>query len=79
MDVTRLAAMGWRPPETFVVKAADGVTDIYGNMWKPFDFDLDEEVPDRRQRVPGPADRERDDRRSPANACSSSSRSSASS
>ncbi|HTI05154.1 MAG TPA: DPP IV N-terminal domain-containing protein, partial [Gemmatimonadales bacterium] len=39
MDVSRLTELGWKPPETFHTKAADGVTDIYGNMWKPFDFD----------------------------------------
>jgi dipeptidyl aminopeptidase/acylaminoacyl peptidase len=39
MDISRLQALGWRPPERFHVKAADGVTDLYGVMWKPFDFD----------------------------------------
>jgi dipeptidyl aminopeptidase/acylaminoacyl peptidase len=29
----------WRPPEEFSVKAADGVTDLWGVMWKPYDFD----------------------------------------
>src|SRR5690606_6204137 len=38
-DLTRLIEAGWKMPEAFVVKAADGVTDIYGNMWKPADFD----------------------------------------
>ena len=56
MDVSRLKEMGWKPPERFVVKAADGVTDIYGNMWKPFDFDSHEEVSDHRARLSGPAD-----------------------
>ena len=30
---------GWRKPERFTVKAADGITDLYGVMWKPADFD----------------------------------------
>ena len=38
-DLTALTKTGWRLPETFCVKAADGVTTLYGNMWKPFDFD----------------------------------------
>ena len=29
----------WRPPEEFVVKAADGKTDLYGVLFKPYDFD----------------------------------------
>jgi dipeptidyl-peptidase 4 len=53
-DVTQLRAMGWRPPEPFVVKAADGVTDIYGNMWKPFDFDSTKKYPIVAHVYPGP-------------------------
>ncbi len=34
-----LRAIGWRPPEEFTVKAADGRTDLYGVLIKPFDFD----------------------------------------
>ena len=41
-------------PETFIVKAADGVTDLYGNMWKPFDFDPKKSLPDHRPRLPRP-------------------------
>ena len=29
MDISRLKELGWKPAETFVTKAADGVTDIY--------------------------------------------------
>lgn len=39
-DATALYAMGWRPPEPFVAKAADGVTDLYGLLYKPTRFDL---------------------------------------
>ena len=53
-DVSRLVAMGWKPPEPFVVKAADGVTDIYGNMWKPFDFDPNKKYPIIANVYPGP-------------------------
>ena len=31
--------MRYRFPERFKVKAADGVTDLYGAMYKPYDFD----------------------------------------
>ncbi|MFN0180870.1 MAG: DPP IV N-terminal domain-containing protein [Gemmatimonadales bacterium] len=38
-DIGALTAVGWRAPETFVVKAADGVTDLYGAIYLPTDFD----------------------------------------
>ncbi|HZD05207.1 MAG TPA: DPP IV N-terminal domain-containing protein, partial [Longimicrobiales bacterium] len=38
-DFSQLEAAGWKMPEPFEVKAADGVTDLYGVMYKPFDFD----------------------------------------
>jgi len=53
-DVSRLDELGWKPPERFVVKSADGVTDIYGNMWKPFDFDSTKSYPIIAYVYPGP-------------------------
>ena len=53
-DVSSLQELGWRPPEPFVVKAADGVTDIYGNMWRPFDFDSTKKYPIVAHVYPGP-------------------------
>ena len=38
-DFSLLLQAGYRFPEPFVVKAADGVTDLYGVMYKPYDFD----------------------------------------
>ena len=38
-DASELYAAGWQDPEAFVVKAADGKTDLYGVMYKPHDFD----------------------------------------
>lgn len=38
-DVAGVYATGWRPPRQFKVKASDGVTDLYGTMWLPSDFD----------------------------------------
>lgn len=53
-DLSRLYETGWKMPETFKVKAADGVTDIYGNMWKPFDFDPKKQYPIIAYVYPGP-------------------------
>jgi dipeptidyl-peptidase 4 len=39
MDISRLEAIGYRPPEEFTVKAADGATDVWGVLYKPIDFD----------------------------------------
>jgi len=38
-DVTALKEAGFKFPEPFKVKADDGVTDLFGVMYKPFDFD----------------------------------------
>lgn len=54
MDVSKLKELGWRAPETFTTKAADGVTDIYGNIWKPFDFDSTKKYPIIANVYPGP-------------------------
>ncbi|MGE0553212.1 MAG: DPP IV N-terminal domain-containing protein [Gemmatimonadales bacterium] len=44
-DVSDLVALGWRAPEEFTVKAADGVTDLYGVLYRPFDFDPSRRYP----------------------------------
>ncbi len=38
-DVSRLSATGWKPPTPIVVKARDGVTDLYGLMFTPTNLD----------------------------------------
>jgi dipeptidyl-peptidase 4 len=53
-DLSALKKTGWQMPETFTVKAADGVTDLYGNMWKPFDFDPKKKYPIIANVYPGP-------------------------
>jgi len=53
-DMSALRRTGWQMPETFTVKAADGVTDLYGNMWKPFDFDPKKKYPIIVYVYPGP-------------------------
>lgn len=34
-DASALFATGWRPPEMFTAKAADGETDLYGVLYRP--------------------------------------------
>jgi dipeptidyl-peptidase 4 len=53
-DVSRLLAAGFKYPETFHVKAADGVTELYGVMFKPFDFDPSRKYPIIEYVYPGP-------------------------
>jgi dipeptidyl aminopeptidase/acylaminoacyl peptidase len=53
-DISLLKEAGWRPPEAFQTLAADGVTPIYGNMWKPFDFDSTRKYPIIANVYPGP-------------------------
>ncbi len=53
-DLTKLKEAGWRYPETFRTLAADGVTPIFGNMWKPFDFDSTKKYPIIAHVYPGP-------------------------
>lgn len=44
-DVSALEELAWRPPEPFVAKAADGETDLYGLLYKPWDFDPEKSYP----------------------------------
>ncbi len=53
-DFSLLLANGYKFPETFKVKAADGVTDLYGVMYKPFDFDENKSYPIIDYVYPGP-------------------------
>lgn len=53
-DLAQVYAEGWRKPERFVVKAADNVTDLYGVMWKPSNFDPEKKYPIVSIVYPGP-------------------------
>jgi dipeptidyl-peptidase-4 len=53
-DVTALADAGFKFPEPFTVKADDGVTDLFGVMYKPFDFDPEKRYPIIAYVYPGP-------------------------
>jgi len=44
-DIESLKLLHWTPPEEFVVKAADGETDLYGVIYKPYDFDPKKRYP----------------------------------
>ncbi len=53
-DFSQLLAAGYKFPEPFKVKAADGITDLYGVMYKPFDFDSTKAYPIIEYVYPGP-------------------------
>ena len=53
-DFSALEAAGYHFPEPYKVKAADGVTDIYGVMYKPFDFNPHKKYPIVTYVYPGP-------------------------
>jgi len=54
VDISRLSEAGWKMPEPFTLKAADGITDLYGNIFKPFDFDPKKKYPIIAHVYPGP-------------------------
>jgi len=53
-DDSQLRQTGWQPPEQFIVKAADGVTDLYGVLYKPTNFSPTLKYPVIEQTYPGP-------------------------
>ncbi len=53
-DFSQLFAAGYKFPELFTVKAADGVTDLYGVMYKPYNFDSTKVYPIVDYVYPGP-------------------------
>ncbi|MDO4736521.1 MAG: prolyl oligopeptidase family serine peptidase, partial [Bacteroidia bacterium] len=53
-DLSQLFARGYKFPEIFTVKAGDGITDLYGVMYKPFDFDSTKLYPIIEYVYPGP-------------------------
>jgi dipeptidyl aminopeptidase/acylaminoacyl peptidase len=44
-DITKLTAAGWHPPEAFSAKGRDGVTDIWGVIYRPANFDSKKRYP----------------------------------
>jgi dipeptidyl aminopeptidase/acylaminoacyl peptidase len=53
-DTSALVEAGYKFPEPFKVKADDGITDLYGVMYKPFDFDPAVKYPIIAYVYPGP-------------------------
>ena len=53
-DVRRLLEAGWTPPERFRALADDGVTPIYGVLYKPYGFDPSKRYPVVDHIYPGP-------------------------
>lgn len=53
-DLSRLFEAGYKFPEIFKAKADDGITDIYGVMYKPFEFDSTKKYPLIEYVYPGP-------------------------
>ncbi|MBS0417886.1 MAG: DPP IV N-terminal domain-containing protein [Proteobacteria bacterium] len=53
-DDSQLRQTGWQAPEEFLVKAADGRTDLYGVLYKPTHFDPKLKYPVIEQTYPGP-------------------------
>jgi pimeloyl-ACP methyl ester carboxylesterase len=53
-DAELLQSVGWRPPQVITVKARDGVTDLYGLMYKPSHFDSTKSYPILDHIYPGP-------------------------
>jgi dipeptidyl aminopeptidase/acylaminoacyl peptidase len=53
-DVSRLQAAGWPWPRPFVAKARDGITDLYGYLYVPSQFDAGRRYPVIDYIYPGP-------------------------
>ncbi len=53
-DLSQVYATGWKMPEIVVMKAKDGVTDLYGVLYKPFDLDETRKYPIISYVYPGP-------------------------
>lgn len=53
-DISQLLASGWQPPTPITVKARDGVTDLYGLMYKPTNLDPAKKYPIIDNIYPGP-------------------------
>jgi dipeptidyl aminopeptidase/acylaminoacyl peptidase len=53
-DIAKLTAVGWIPPVEIEVKARDGVTDLYGFLFRPTNFSTDKKYPIIDYVYPGP-------------------------
>ncbi len=55
-DVSDLLAEGWQAPEVFSAKGRDGKTDIWGNIYRPMNFDPSKSYPVVEMIYAGPHD-----------------------
>jgi dipeptidyl aminopeptidase/acylaminoacyl peptidase len=55
-DISRLTVAGWKAPEPFVAKGRDGVTDIWGLIVRPRDYDPAKKYPVIENIYAGPHD-----------------------
>lgn len=53
-NISELLKTGWKMPELLKIKAADGVTDLYGVIYKPFNLDTTIKYPIITNVYPGP-------------------------
>ena len=53
-DISAIASSGWKFPEPFQGKAADGTTDLYGLIWRPSNFNPSKKYPVVEQVYTGP-------------------------
>lgn len=53
-DLSLLYTCGWKKPQKIKVKAADGITDLYGVMYVPFNMDTTRKYPVITNVYPGP-------------------------
>jgi dipeptidyl-peptidase 4 len=53
-DISKLQAAGWKPPIPVTMKAHDGKTDIYGQLFRPTNFDPSRKYPIINNPYPGP-------------------------
>jgi dipeptidyl aminopeptidase/acylaminoacyl peptidase len=54
MDISRLVATGWKPPMMFTVLGRDGKTKLYGQLFRPTNFDSTKKYPIINNPYPGP-------------------------
>lgn len=55
-DVSELVAEGWQAPKVFSAKGRDGKTDIWGNIYRPMNFDPSKKYPVVEMIYAGPHD-----------------------
>ena len=55
-NIEKLISIGWDAPESIQIMAADDSTQLYGLLYKPFDFDVTKKYPLITSVYPGPQD-----------------------